>query len=96
MQPLCVRCAIKFTHFSTRLTLVMTDPTLLIPFMIFAIVMTGTPGPNNAMVLVSGAKVGVMRTMPLVSGIALGVSLQFVLLGLGLGTLFDAAPRSAA
>lgn len=92
MQPLCVRCAIKFTHFSTRLTLVMTDPTHLIPFMIFAIVMTGTPGPNNAMVLVSGAKVGVMRTMPLVSGIALGVSLQFVLLGLGLGTLFDAAP----
>lgn len=70
----------------------MTDPTVLIPFLVFAIVMTGTPGPNNAMVLVSGAKVGVARTMPLVIGIALGVSLQFVLLGLGLGSVFDAMP----
>lgn len=70
----------------------MTDPTILIPFLVFAIVMTGTPGPNNAMVLVSGAKVGVARTMPLVIGIALGVSLQFVLLGLGLGSVFDAMP----
>ena len=70
----------------------MTDPKLLVPFLIFALVMTGTPGPNNAMVLVCAAKAGVMRTIPLVVGIALGVSLQFVLLGLGVGALLDAVP----
>lgn len=70
----------------------MTDPTVVLSFLIFCVVMTGTPGPNNAMVLVSGARVGIWRTMPLVSGIALGVGLQFVVLGLGLGALFDAMP----
>ncbi|WP_296252799.1 LysE family translocator [Pseudomonas sp. UBA4194] len=91
MQPITGCNAIKLIYFPQALC-IMTDLALLIPFLIFAIVMTGTPGPNNAMVLISGAKVGVTRTMPLVMGIALGVSLQFVLLGLGLGAMFDAVP----
>ncbi|WLH10998.1 LysE family translocator [Pseudomonas hefeiensis] len=70
----------------------MTDLAVLLPFLIFAVVMTGTPGPNNAMVLVCGARSGVLRSIPLVSGIALGVGLQFAVLGLGLGVLFDAVP----
>src|SRR3546814_12543656 len=45
-----------------------------------------------AMVLVCGARAGVLRSIPLVSGIALGVGLQFAVLGLGLGVLFDAVP----
>lgn len=70
----------------------MINLNFLLPFMLFSIVMTVTPGPNNVMVLMSGAKVGLMKTMPLVTGIALGVSLQFVVLGLGLGDLFDRVP----
>jgi threonine/homoserine/homoserine lactone efflux protein len=89
MQPTTSSSAIKLIYFPLAIR-TMTDLALLIPFLIFAAVMTGTPGPNNAMVLISGAKVGVARTMPLVLGIALGVSLQFVLLGLGLGAIFDA------
>lgn len=70
----------------------MTEEAVLLSFLIFCVVMTGTPGPNNAMVLISGARVGVWRTMPLVSGIAAGVALQLAALGLGLGTVFDAIP----
>lgn len=70
----------------------MTSLAVLIPFVVFAIVMTGTPGPNNAMVLLSGARVGIARTLPLVSGISVGVGLQFALLGLGLGAFIDAVP----
>ncbi|KPA90112.1 LysE family translocator [Pseudomonas asplenii] len=70
----------------------MTDLTVLVAFLLFGVVMTGTPGPNNAMVLVSGARVGVWRTLPLVAGIAFGVGVQFAILGLGLGELFEAVP----
>ena len=64
----------------------------LAPFLGFAAVMTGTPGPNNAMVTASAARVGARRTMPLVLGIASGVALMFVAMALGLHALLAAAP----
>lgn len=67
----------------------MSDLGVLLPFLMFAIVMTGTPGPNNLMVLMSGARVGVLRTMPLVCGIALGIGLQLAIVGSGLGSAFE-------
>lgn len=70
----------------------MTDPSVLLSFLIFCIVMTGTPGPNNAMVMLAGARVGVWRTMPLVAGISVGVGLLLAALGLGLGTVLSAIP----
>lgn len=70
----------------------MTDLSVLLPFLLFGLIMTATPGPNNALVLASGAQVGVRRTLPLVLGIALGVGLQLVVIGLGLGAFFLALP----
>jgi threonine/homoserine/homoserine lactone efflux protein len=70
----------------------MNQTAVLLPYLVFCIVMTGTPGPNNAMALTSGARVGVWRSMPLVSGIAVGVALQLTAIGLGLGAAFRAAP----
>jgi threonine/homoserine/homoserine lactone efflux protein len=70
----------------------MTDTTVLVPYLIFCILMTGTPGPNNAMALAAGVKVGFWRSMPLVSGIAIGVGLQLIAIGIGLGTVFVAFP----
>jgi len=70
----------------------MTESAVLIPYLVFCLVMTGTPGPNNAMALTSGVRVGFWRSMPLVSGIAVGVGLQLAAVGLGLGTVFEAAP----
>lgn len=70
----------------------MTDLSVLLPFLLFGLIMTATPGPNNALVLASGAQVGIRRTLPLVLGIALGVGLQLVVIGLGLGAFFLALP----
>ncbi|MDR6236916.1 LysE family translocator [Pseudomonas oryzihabitans] len=70
----------------------MTDLAVLLPFLLFCLIMTATPGPNNALVLASGAHLGVRRTLPLILGIALGVGLQLALLGLGLGVVLDALP----
>lgn len=70
----------------------MTDPVVLAPFLVFAFLMTVTPGPNNAMALASGVRVGLTRSFPLIGGIAVGVALQLLAVGLGLGALFSAYP----
>jgi len=70
----------------------MTDLAVLLPFLLFGFTMTATPGPNNALVLASGAQVGLRRTLPLIFGIAVGVGLQLAVLGLGLGVVFSALP----
>ncbi|MCB1488210.1 MAG: LysE family translocator [Bauldia sp.] len=64
----------------------------LLPLFGFVVAFTATPGPNNLMVLVSGANWGLARTMPHVFGIALGFPLMIVAMGLGLGGIFDAYP----
>lgn len=58
----------------------------------FAFVTTVTPGPNNLMLMASGANFGFRRTVPHLLGIAGGVSLMALLVGLGLMTLFEAVP----
>jgi len=64
----------------------------LVPFVLFSAVMTGTPGPNNAMVTVSAARIGARRTMPLVLGITSGTALMFVAMALGLHALLAGVP----
>ena len=39
----------------------------------FALAMAGTPGPNNTMMTASGANHGFRRTLPFMSGVAMGV-----------------------
>lgn len=67
-------------------------PALLLALLGFAFVTTVTPGPNNVMLMASGANFGFRRTVPHMLGIALGVSLMALLVGLGLMALFEAAP----
>ena len=50
----------------------MSDAAILVPFIAFCIAMTGTPGPNNMMVLAVVSRHGVLGAMPLVAGIAVG------------------------
>ena len=59
---------------------------------LFAIVSTGTPGPNNLMVMASGANFGVRRTWPHIFGIAVGFSAMIFLVGAGLARVFDLLP----
>lgn len=66
---------------------------VLLPMFAFAIASTGTPGPNNIMVMASGANFGFRRTIPHMLGIALGFSGMVVALGLGFSQLFAAYPQ---
>lgn len=66
--------------------------TILAALVSFAFVTTVTPGPNNLMLMASGANFGFRRTMPHMLGIAGGVALMALLLGLGLMALFEAVP----
>ncbi|SMX37873.1 LysE family translocator [Octadecabacter ascidiaceicola] len=58
----------------------------------FAFVGTVTPGPNNAMLMASGANFGLRRTIPHMMGITLGFPIMIVLVGFGLMQIFDAFP----
>ena len=58
----------------------------------FAFVSSITPGPNNLMLMASGANFGFWRTVPHMLGIALGFTLMVFLVGLGLAQVFDAYP----
>ena len=58
----------------------------------FAFVSSITPGPNNLMLMASGANFGFIRTIPHMLGIALGFTLMVFLVGLGLAQIFDAYP----
>jgi len=61
---------------------------------LFALVSSITPGPNNFMLMSSGANFGFKRTVPHMLGVALGFVLMLVLVGLGVMQLFDLFPIS--
>ena len=52
-----------------------------------------TPGPNNAMLAISGIKFGFKRSVPHMIGIPIGHSIQIITVCLGLGTLFQKFPE---
>lgn len=58
----------------------------------FALVATITPGPNNIMVMTSGANFGFRPTTPHLLGIVIGFLFMVMLAGLGLMALFDSFP----
>lgn len=64
----------------------------LAAFWLFAIVATATPGPNNMMALAASTRVGFVRSLPLVLGIASGVCGLIIAVGFGLGAAFESMP----
>lgn len=65
---------------------------LLAALVLFVFVATATPGPNNLMVMASGANFGFRRTLPHMLGIGIGFSLMVLLVGIGLAQVFAAFP----
>jgi len=59
----------------------------------FAFVAGITPGPNNLMLMTSGVKYGLGRTLPHLAGVVLGFALMIAVVGLGLDILFERFPR---
>lgn len=60
----------------------------------FAFVSSITPGPNNLMLMASGANFGFRRTVPHMLGIGLGFTLMVILVGAGLVQVFETYPIS--
>lgn len=66
---------------------------LLTALMGFAFASSITPGPNNLMLMASGANFGLKRTLPHMFGISLGHGFMTFMLGLGLIQVFEAYPK---
>lgn len=65
---------------------------LFFSMLTFAFVAAITPGPNNIMLAASGANFGFKRTIPHIAGVVVGFFFLLLLVGLGLGQLFEAFP----
>jgi len=61
-------------------------------FLILAVVMSVTPGPNNLMVLFSSVRFGAHKTLNHISGASAGSALMLLLVGLGLHEIFTLFP----
>ena len=67
---------------------------LLLALIGFAFVTSVTPGPNNLMLMTSGANFGFRRTVPHMLGVALGFVFMAASVGLGLAGIFHAVPQA--
>jgi len=70
----------------------MLSTELLLAFSLFALAASITPGPNNTLLLASGATFGFRRTLPHMLGVASGFFLTVLSIGLGLGAVFRSFP----
>lgn len=79
--------------FPTRLqhTWAMTFETIT-ALALFAFVSSATPGPNNLMLMASGANFGFLRSIPHMMGISIGFMVMLFAVGSGLTQLFDRFP----
>ena len=64
------------------------------PLMAFAFAMSITPGPNNLMLMASGANYGYRRSIPHMLGISIGFVVMTIAVGAGLMQIFDRYPAS--
>lgn len=67
-------------------------PELLLAYVLFCFATAGTPGPNNMMLLASGANFGFRRTVLHILGISCGLGFMVLCMGFGLGGVFKAFP----
>ena len=67
-------------------------PINLLPLIGFTFVAGITPGPNNTLLMLSGAHWGFRATLPLLLGIVTGFPIMFFAVGIGLGGVFTTWP----
>ena len=65
---------------------------VFLAFAAFCFVSSATPGPNNLMLMASGANFGVRRTIPHWLGIGIGFTAMVIVVGLGLMNVFEMFP----
>lgn len=69
------------------------DQFALLPLIGFAFATSATPGPNNMMLLASGANFGLRRSLPHMLGISMGHAFMVLIMGLGLATFLHQWPQ---
>ena len=69
-------------------------PELLAGLITFSFVSSITPGPNNLMLMASGANFGFLRTIPHMLGVGVGFVVMTLIIGAGLAQVFDRYPVS--
>jgi threonine/homoserine/homoserine lactone efflux protein len=67
---------------------------ILLGLALFAFVSSITPGPNNLMLMASGANFGYRKTLPHIMGVWIGFTVMIVLVGVGIVQIFDTYPQS--
>ncbi len=65
---------------------------LLFALALFAAATVFSPGPNNLMLMTSGANFGLRRSLPHLAGVAYGFPLMILPVGLGAMQVFEAFP----
>jgi threonine/homoserine/homoserine lactone efflux protein len=65
---------------------------LYLALLLFAFSAAITPGPNNVMLMSSGLNYGVRKSLPHLFGICLGFPVMVLLIGVGLGSIFERFP----
>jgi threonine/homoserine/homoserine lactone efflux protein len=68
--------------------------TYLVALLTFAAAGSGSPGPNNSLLLASGVRFGFRRTVPHVAGTAIGIGGLVVAVAAGLGVLLEVVPAA--
>lgn len=71
------------------------SPEIVLALIGFAFASSITPGPNNMMLMSSGATFGLRRTLPHMLGVALGFGVMVAVLGLGVDRLIASQPMLA-
>ena len=71
----------------------MIDTPLILALFSYYVIMFITPGPNNAMLTMSGLKFGFKRSLPHAIGISLGHAVQVSVVCLGLGIFLIEYPE---
>ncbi len=66
---------------------------LLAALAVFYIVTLFTPVPNNLMLATTGLNFGFRRGLPHLLGVVSGFTLMVLIVGFGLGAIFEASPR---
>lgn len=61
-------------------------------FLLFAVVAAITPGPSNLILTSTGARVGLLRGLPCLGGVAIGMGFMMFLVAFGLGNIVLASP----
>src|SRR5262245_6217532 len=67
-------------------------PDQAVAFVAFSVAAAGTPGPSNVLLAATGANVGVLRGLPCLLGVALGMAVMMFVVAFGLGSVILANP----